>query len=68
MVMFVVFVVCGVFLGYDFCVINFSDNMKFWDLIEKCLWLVVEVDFVMVFYNFCFKLWFEGFGKVVKVF
>lgn len=41
----------GAPLGSDFCVINLSDNLKPWPLIEKRLALAAEADFVIVLYN-----------------
>lgn len=50
-------VVCvGVLLGYDFCMIFLFDFLIFWDDIIWCLYVVVEGDFVIVFYNFVFKM------------
>ena len=41
----------GAPLGHDFCVINLSDNLKPWAVIEKRLKLAAEADFAMAFYN-----------------
>lgn len=41
----------GAPLGHDFCVINLSDNLKPWDLIETRLRLASRADFAMAFYN-----------------
>ena len=41
----------GAPLGHDFCVINLSDNLKPWEVIEKRLRLAAEADFAMAFYN-----------------
>ena len=41
----------GAPLGHDFCVINLSNNLKPWDVIEKRLKLAIEADFAMAFYN-----------------
>lgn len=41
----------GAPLGHDFCVINLSDNLKPWALIEQRLRLAAEAGFAMAFYN-----------------
>jgi precorrin-3B C17-methyltransferase len=41
----------GAPLGSDFCVINLSDNLKPWALIETRLRLVAEADLVIALYN-----------------
>jgi precorrin-3B C17-methyltransferase len=41
----------GAPLGHDFCVINLSDNLKPWALVERRLRLAVQADFAMAFYN-----------------
>jgi precorrin-3B C17-methyltransferase len=41
----------GAPLGHDFCVINLSDNLKPWALIERRLRLAAQADFAMAFYN-----------------
>jgi precorrin-3B C17-methyltransferase len=41
----------GAPLGSDFCVLNLSDNLKPWALIEKRLRLAAEADFVIALYN-----------------
>ena len=41
----------GAPLGHDFCVINLSDNLKPWDLVERRLRLAAQADFAMAFYN-----------------
>ena len=41
----------GAPLGHDFCVINLSDNLKPFDLIEKRLRHAARADFAMAFYN-----------------
>ena len=41
----------GAPLGHDFCVINLSNNLKSWDVIEARLKLAIEADFAMAFYN-----------------
>lgn len=41
----------GAPLGHDFCVINLSDNLKPWALIETRLRLAVQAGFAMAFYN-----------------
>ncbi len=41
----------GAPLGHDFCVINLSDNLKPWALIEKRLRAAASADMAMAFYN-----------------
>ncbi len=41
----------GAPLGHDFCVINLSDNLKPWELIERRLRLAAAADLAMAFYN-----------------
>ncbi|MCT8330178.1 precorrin-3B C(17)-methyltransferase [Albidovulum sediminis] len=41
----------GAPLGHDFCVINLSDNLKPWELIEHRLRLAAQAGFAMAFYN-----------------
>ncbi len=41
----------GAPLGHDFCVINLSDNLKPWKLIQKRVILAIESDLVIVFFN-----------------
>lgn len=41
----------GAPLGHDFCVINLSDNLKPWDVIETRLILAARAGFAMAFYN-----------------
>lgn len=41
----------GAPLGHDFCVINLSDNLKPWAVIEKRLRLAAEADFAIAMYN-----------------
>jgi precorrin-3B C17-methyltransferase len=41
----------GAPLGADFCVLNLSDNLKPWALIEKRLVLAAEADFAIALYN-----------------
>ena len=38
-------------LGHDFCVINLSDNLKPWKILEKRIILAIQSDFVVVFFN-----------------
>jgi precorrin-3B C17-methyltransferase len=55
----------GAPLGHDFCVINLSDNLKPFDLIEKRVRLAAEADFAMAFYNPRSASRPEGFGRVL---
>ena len=57
----------GAPLGYDFCAINLSDNLKPWELIEKRLRLAAEADFAMAFYNPRSKSRPEGFEKTLDI-
>ena len=57
----------GAPLGHDFCVINLSDNLKPWSIIEKLLLGAVEADFAMAFYNPRSKSRPEGFGETLKL-
>lgn len=57
----------GAPLGHDFCVINLSDNLKPWALIEKRLRLAVEGDFAMAFYNPRSKSRPQGFERTLDV-
>lgn len=57
----------GAPLGHDFCVINLSDNLKPWPLIEKRLRLAAEADFAMAFYNPRSKARPEGFARALDV-
>jgi len=57
----------GAPLGHDFCVINLSDNLKPWALIEQRLQLALQADFAMAFYNPRSKTRPEGFGKTMQI-
>ena len=57
----------GAPLGHDFCVINLSDNLKPWSIIEKRLLGAVKADFAMAFYNPRSKSRPEGFKKTLKL-
>lgn len=57
----------GAPLGHDFCVINLSDNLKPWALIEKRLRLAAEADFAMAFYNPRSKARPEGFARTLDI-
>ncbi len=41
----------GAPLGHDFCVLNLSDNLKPFDLVERRIRLAAQGDFAMAFYN-----------------
>lgn len=62
-----VVVIFGVFIMYDFCYISLSDLMILWEVIEKRLRLVVEVDFVICLYNLRSKGRSEYLSKVFKI-
>ena len=57
----------GAPLGHDFCVINLSDNLKPWSIIEKRLLGAVEADFAMAFYNPRSKSRPQGFEKTLEL-
>ncbi|WP_170390541.1 precorrin-3B C(17)-methyltransferase [Ruegeria arenilitoris] len=57
----------GAPLGHDFCVINLSDNLKPWAVIEKRLRLAAQADFAMAFYNPRSKSRPEGFVKTLEI-
>lgn len=57
----------GAPLGHDFCVVNLSDNLKPWALIEKRLRLVVEGDFACALYNPRSKARPDGFARVLEL-
>ena len=57
----------GAPLGHDFCVINLSDNLKPWAMIEQRLQLALQADFAMAFYNPRSKSRPEGFRKTMQI-
>lgn len=57
----------GAPLGHDFCVLNLSDNLKPWTLIERRLRLAVEADFAMAFYNPRSQARPNGFARVLTL-
>ena len=57
----------GAPLGHDFCVINLSDNLKPWALIEHRLRLAVQAGFAMAFYNPRSAARPEQFGRALEV-
>jgi precorrin-3B C17-methyltransferase / cobalt-factor III methyltransferase len=57
----------GAPLGHDFCVVNLSDNLKPWSLIEKRLRIAAEADFAMAFYNPRSKARPEGFARTLDI-
>ena len=57
----------GAPLGHDFCVINLSDNLKPWALIEKRLRLAAEADFAMAFYNPRSRARPDGFARALDI-
>ena len=57
----------GAPLGHDFCVINLSDNLKPWAVIEKRLKLAAEADFAMAFYNPRSSARPKGFEKTLQI-
>ena len=57
----------GAPLGHDFCVINLSDNLKPWALIENRIQLALQADFAMAFYNPRSKSRPEGFEKTLQI-
>lgn len=59
--------VIGAPLGHDFCVMNLSDNLKPFALIEHRLRLAAQADFAMAFYNPRSVSRPEGFGRVLEI-
>lgn len=57
----------GAPLGHDFCVLNLSDNLKPWSLIETRLHLAVEADFAIALYNPRSKARPEGFARALTL-
>lgn len=57
----------GAPLGHDFCVINLSDNLKPWALIERRLRLAAEADFAIAIYNPRSKARPEGFTNALAL-
>jgi len=57
----------GAPLGHDFCVINLSDNLKPWAVIEKRLRLAAEADFAIAMYNPRSASRPEGFTRVLDI-
>lgn len=57
----------GAPLGHDFCVLNLSDNLKPWALIDKRLRLAVEADFAIALYNPRSLARPEGFGRALDL-
>ena len=57
----------GAPLGHDFCVINLSDNLKPWAVIEQRLHLALQADFAIAFYNPRSKSRPEGFEKTLQI-
>lgn len=41
----------GAIIGADFCVLNLSDNLKPWEVVERRLKLAAAADFVLALYN-----------------
>lgn len=57
----------GAPLGHDFCVVNLSDNLKPWAVIEKRLRLAAEADFAIAMYNPRSASRPEGFERVLDI-
>ena len=57
----------GAPLGHDFCVINLSDNLKPWAMIEQRLRLALQADFAIAFYNPRSNSRAEGFEKTLQI-
>jgi precorrin-3B C17-methyltransferase len=57
----------GAPLGHDFCVINLSDNLQPWAVIEKRLRLAAEADFAVALYNPRSASRPEGFSRALAV-
>ena len=58
----------GAPLGHDFCVINLSDNLKPWKILEKRIILAIQSDFVVVFFNPRSKARPDTLKKTFKIF
>ena len=56
----------GAPLGHDFCVLNLSDNLKPWAVIERRLRLAAQADFAMAFYNPRSASRPDGFSQVLR--
>lgn len=57
----------GAPLGHDFCVINLSDNLKPWSIIDKRIRIAVEADFAIAIYNPRSKSRPDGFEKTLTL-
>ena len=57
----------GAPLGHDFCVINLSDNLKPFGLIERRLRLAAQADFAMAFYNPRSASRPDGYARVLQI-
>ena len=57
----------GAPLGHDYCVVNLSDNLKPFALIERRLRLAAQADFAMAFYNPRSASRPEGFARVLEI-
>jgi precorrin-3B C17-methyltransferase len=57
----------GAPLGHDFCVVNLSDNLKPWAVIEKRLRLAAEADFAIAMYNPRSASRPEGFARALDI-
>jgi precorrin-3B C17-methyltransferase len=57
----------GAPLGHDFCVVNLSDNLKPWAVIEKRLRLAAEADFAIAMYNPRSVSRPEGFARALDI-
>lgn len=57
----------GAPLGHDFCVINLSDNLKPWAVIEHRLRLAVQADFALALYNPRSRARPEGFARALDL-
>ena len=57
----------GAPLGHDFCVINLSDNLKPWAIIERRLRLALQADFAIAFYNPRSNSRAEGFERTLQI-
>jgi precorrin-3B C17-methyltransferase len=57
----------GAPLGHDFCVVNLSDNLKPWPLIERRVLAAVDTDMALALYNPRSNARPDGFGRVLDL-
>lgn len=57
----------GAPIGHDFCVLNLSDNLKPWSVIEARVEAAVATDFVIALYNPRSRARPDGFGRLLAL-